>query len=348
MTDQNPLITRLKSSPSEDDRKQCIPLLQAYLAANPTDAVAWYDLASCFDFLGFEKEAEPCYWKTYEHGWRDLPADKQSGFFVGFGSTLRNNFEFAKSEKILKEGLTHFPTYPALKTFLAFTLHTQGKFKEASEILFAATLEMPENSFDGYEHPMKFYVENLNTFPVAAPEALYQLENITIRAARPSDAAEIANVHLNSWREAYVGQLDQEYLDWLPFTFRSRKQHWEQYLAAHVDSVFVAEGKNSIMGFISINTPSREEDMKDWAEVGAIYLLQRYKGKKVGLHLLKAGFKAMQDKGFTKAYCWMLKGNPTGKFYESTGAVLNGKEKIAQINQKVETEVMYCWTKLSL
>jgi tetratricopeptide (TPR) repeat protein len=172
MTTQQDLINRLKKSPSEDDRKQCIALLQAHLASNPADAVAWYDLASCFDFCGFEKEAEPCYWKTYEHGWQKLAADKQSGFFVGFGSTLRNNLEFAKSEKILKEGITHFPTYPALKTFLAFTLHTQGKFKEASEILFAATLEMPEKAFDGYEHPMKFYIENLNTFPVAAPEAL--------------------------------------------------------------------------------------------------------------------------------------------------------------------------------
>lgn len=172
MTTQQDLINRLKTSDSEDDRKQCIPLLQAHLGDHPTDALAWYDLACCFDSLGFEKEAEPCYWKTHEHGWQKLPVKEQPGFFLGFGSTLRNNLKFAESEKILKEAIVLFPTYPALKVFLAFTLHTEGKFKEASEALFAATLEMPEKSFDGYERAMKYYVENLNTFPVAPPEVL--------------------------------------------------------------------------------------------------------------------------------------------------------------------------------
>ncbi|WP_323156663.1 hypothetical protein, partial [Pseudomonas oryzihabitans] len=82
-------IQQLKKSKSEDDRKACIPLLQEYLATNPVDAISWYDLAGCFDFCGFEKEAESCYWKTYEIGWRLLPEAVQPSFFVGFGSTLR-------------------------------------------------------------------------------------------------------------------------------------------------------------------------------------------------------------------------------------------------------------------
>jgi len=158
-------IDKLKDSKLEDDRKQCIPLLKEYLSINPTDAIAWYDLAGCYDFCGFENEAEPCYWKTYELGWQQLPEIEQPGFFVGFGSTLRNNLKYSESEKILIEAVTHFPNYPALKVFLSFTLYSECKFREASKLLFEATQNMPEKSFDGFEKAIKWYTDNLDNHP---------------------------------------------------------------------------------------------------------------------------------------------------------------------------------------
>lgn len=339
-------INELKNSKSEEDRKKCISLLQEYLQSNPQDAVAWYDLAGCYDFCGFEKEAQPCYQKTYKLGWKALPDKEQPVFFVGFGSTLRNNLDFLNSEKVLRDGIVSFPNYPALKVFLSFTLHSQGKFNEAAKELLRSTTEMPEKAFDGFERAIKWYAENLETHPLSSPKAIYEIGSVTIRQAKPEDAAEIANVHLNAWREAYKGQLDQEFLDWMPFTFKRRKQHWEETLAYHADHIFVAESAKGIVGFISLDISGRDEDMKEWGEVGAIYLLERHKGKKIGLHLLKAGFSFLTAKGLTKAYCWMLKGNPTGKFYESTGAKLNGREKLAKINNKDEVEVMYIWESL--
>ena len=73
-------INQLKDSKSEEDRKKCIPLLKQHLNNYPTDAVAWYDLAGCYDFCGLETEAEPCYYKTYDLGWKQLPAGEQAGF----------------------------------------------------------------------------------------------------------------------------------------------------------------------------------------------------------------------------------------------------------------------------
>lgn len=163
-------IDKLKDSKSEEDRKICIPLLQEYLITNPNDAISWYDLAGCYDFCGFEQEAEPCYWKTYEIGWKQLPETEQPGFFVGFGSTLRNNLKFAESEKILLDAIVHFPKYPALKVFLAFTLYSMGQFKESSQILFQSALEMPPKSFDGYEKAIQWYVENLETHALLTEE----------------------------------------------------------------------------------------------------------------------------------------------------------------------------------
>ena len=36
------------------------------------------------------------------------------------------------------------------------------------------------------------------------------MNNIIIRAATVNDAADIANVHINSWREAYKGRIKED------------------------------------------------------------------------------------------------------------------------------------------
>ena len=54
------------------------------------------------------------------------------------------------------------------------------------------------------------------------------MEGITIRKASVDDAAEIANVHINSWREAYKGLLPQEFLDERPLNFKNRYELWKK------------------------------------------------------------------------------------------------------------------------
>lgn len=156
-------IDLLKKSKSEEDRQICIPLLGEYLASHPQDVQAWFDLACCYDFCGLEIDAEPWYQKVYDIGWRSLPETAQPSYFVGFGSTLRNNSKLADSEKILREGIENFPDYSPLKVFLAFTLYSRGRHKESSQMLFKVAAEMPAPSFDGYERAIQWYTENLGT-----------------------------------------------------------------------------------------------------------------------------------------------------------------------------------------
>ena len=125
----------------------------------------WYARACEYDRSGLEKKAEPCYSKVYELGWRLLPVKERPGFFLGFGSTLRNNRKFKRSAEILAEGVKHFPHYPALKVFLALTLHSSGKFKKAAGVLFLSCLDMPGSSFDGYERAIRFYIARLKNVP---------------------------------------------------------------------------------------------------------------------------------------------------------------------------------------
>ncbi len=154
-------IENLLSSKSESDREMCIPLLQEHLAAYPGDVRSWYDLACCFDFLGREEEAEPSYKKVFELGSEKLPANDQPGFYVGYGSTLRNNGKFDESKSILLQGTSKFPDNNALSVFLGLTLYSSGEHKEANVVLLKMAGRLPSNVLDGYDRAIKWYSENL-------------------------------------------------------------------------------------------------------------------------------------------------------------------------------------------
>jgi len=167
MSDCKAKILALRRSKSEEERRACIGLLSDYLTQNPQDAEAWYDKAGCHDFLGEEKEAEPCYRKTYELGWQNLPAGEQKSFFVGFGSTLRNNLKYGESISVLKEGIKRFPDYAPLKVFLAFSFYSDGQDRLAAETMIPACIEAATSGLGGFDKAIKYYSENLKNYPEA-------------------------------------------------------------------------------------------------------------------------------------------------------------------------------------
>ncbi len=176
-------------------------------------------------------------------------------------------------------------------------------------------------------------------------------EKVVIRSAKIEDAAEIANVHLNSWREAYKDLLPAEFLDSLPLTFKRRRDRWQKSLSdpTSTTKVYVAEAeKPGIVGFITWSPP-RDEKYKDWGEICAVYLLAAFKRKQIGYKMLNIAFHHLKADGFENAYCWVLKDNPTCAFYKRTGGVLlEGDTKSACLGGRNVIELVYKWNLSSI
>ena len=164
-----------------------------------------------------------------------------------------------------------------------------------------------------------------------------------IRKAKFEDAAEIANVHINSWREAYQDLLPQDFLNDRPLHFKNRYELWKK-VTQNSQMTYVAESKESgVVGFINGDS-ARDEKFKGQVEVFCIYLLKKFHGQGVGFRLLKKFFETSIEKGFHQSYLWVLKDNPTIKFYEKAGASFTGdiiKDNIGGI--EVE-ELCYHWS----
>jgi L-amino acid N-acyltransferase YncA len=174
------------------------------------------------------------------------------------------------------------------------------------------------------------------------------MTDIIIRRANEGDAAGIANVHVNSWREAYTGILSQSYVDGLPLEFNDRYEWWLEVISVGTHPTHVAENtRHGIVGFTS-GGDARDEKFAGYAEVYCIYLLDKFHDKGIGYLLLKALFQDFIEREFTKAYVWVLRDNPSLTFYERTGAVRTGDTREDIIGDMKAESLCFEWTSLKL
>lgn len=171
-----------------------------------------------------------------------------------------------------------------------------------------------------------------------------KIGDIKIRQARPGDVSEIANVHVNSWRETYRGLLPEDYLTKL--NFRKKIDAWQKVITdTKRFIVYVAEDRVGVIGFATFEA-ARDDSWREYGEVTSIYLLKRFKGRGVGKALLQVGMKELVKRNFSQAYCWVLEGNPSIHFYEASGATYSGQSKDDEIAGLKVKELAYVWNTL--
>lgn len=169
---------------------------------------------------------------------------------------------------------------------------------------------------------------------------------IQIRMAGLEDAVGIATVHVASWRETYRGMIPDEFLNNL--SIQRRTAQWENSLSdpAHTyHRAFVAVMDGQIVGFA--NYGYAIETASDFrGELFAIYLLKSAHGRGIGGGLIRAAAGGLHDMGAESMLVWVLKENPTRKFYEHFGGEYL-REKPIEIGGALVMEVAYGWRELS-
>lgn len=150
-----------------------------------------------------------------------------------------------------------------------------------------------------------------------------------VRPAGSADADAIATVQVHSWREAYRGQLPDDYLDSL--SVDRQREAWKGILEA-TDlprrGTLVLEDGDEIIGFAHIS-PSRDPDATPrTGELTAIYLLPRAWRRGGGRLLLEMAVTNLRQAGFGTATLWVLASNTRARlFYESMGWSPDGATK---------------------
>jgi ribosomal protein S18 acetylase RimI-like enzyme len=180
----------------------------------------------------------------------------------------------------------------------------------------------------------------LDPAPQPRDRAVVQSElTHAIVPAGPADAAELARVHVQAWRETYAGILPGDYLDRLSMPLHARR--WRARLMRMNEITLVAEGRGGLVAYAS-GQASRGGDPAE-GEITTLYVLRAAQNAGLGRLLLTGVARALADGGAASLVIWVLRENILAqRFYERMGgeAAEAGEETVGG---GVARTVAYRW-----
>lgn len=163
-----------------------------------------------------------------------------------------------------------------------------------------------------------------------------------IRRMRPEDAPVVAEIHIQSWREAYKGIINQDFLDSLDL--QKRTEGWKAGVEKNDPPLLrlVCEKNGKVRGFACGLENRSPVEMPDCdSELWAIYVDPASTRIGVGGALLEGFIAELGALGKSKLCIWTLTDNHRARhFYEKSGGVLRGK-KVTKIAGQELPEVGY-------
>ena len=140
---------------------------------------------------------------------------------------------------------------------------------------------------------------------------------ISIRRAKPSDAAGLASVHDASWREAYRGMIPGVALERM--IAKRGPRWWRLATAARGRPLVVLDLGDRIGGYASYG-PSRSLSLPQRGEVDEIYLDPVFQGLGLGRRLFGAVRHDLATQGMKNLVVWALADNDRAcGFYDGLG-----------------------------
>ena len=163
------------------------------------------------------------------------------------------------------------------------------------------------------------------------------------RRAEVGDARPIAEVHIRSWRAAYMGQVLDEYLASL--SVAERKASWVRIIAGSEwpsAGALVLIDDDRVVGFVSFGASRDEPADPETGEVMAICVEPEVWGAGGGRLLMDNALGLVRDAGLGRCTLWVLESNERARgFYEVGGWTADGSQRSSDSRGFQLNEVKY-------
>lgn len=161
-----------------------------------------------------------------------------------------------------------------------------------------------------------------------------------MRRAQGGDARAVAQVHVESWQQAYRGMVSDQLLDGLSVTTRAESYSFDRDGPGD-PSTWLAEDEVGVAGFVTIGA-LRDDETGNKGEVMALYVAPRRWRTGVGSALLARGEALLAARGFDEGLLWVLRANESARrFYEAAGWSLEGGANEFCLGDESLVEVRY-------
>jgi tetratricopeptide (TPR) repeat protein len=149
---------QIRSALANKDYALAQALADDWLKREPNVGVAHYFAGWVRDSQGSEADALGHYEKALALG---LSGENLRCALLGAGSTYRNLKEFGRSEELLRKGIEDYGDTSEFPAFLALTLYSEGRFREAISLLLKLVADSATDvHIKRYERALKYYAAN--------------------------------------------------------------------------------------------------------------------------------------------------------------------------------------------
>ncbi|MDD4493711.1 MAG: GNAT family N-acetyltransferase [Eubacteriales bacterium] len=143
----------------------------------------------------------------------------------------------------------------------------------------------------------------------------------TIRLATPSDAPDMAEVHMRSWEVAYKDILPADFIREKNAT---RPELYKRVITEENENSYVIQYSGKTVGILKV-APPQDENLRDCYELHYIYLHPDYFRLGIGSQAMDFAFDIARSFGKSGMVLWVLEKNIDSiKFYEKCGFVPDG------------------------
>ena len=173
-----------------------------------------------------------------------------------------------------------------------------------------------------------------------------ELRGLSVRTARPEDAANLARIYIESWQDTYAGVISHTLL-----TAMSHKGHtarWQTTIKnaeRHSGAVLVAEdARHGIIGLASLGA-ARDSGTGFEGEVYTLYVDPAFLGHGAGRALLSGAFDAFKTRRLRSCLIWAHARNNACFFYEAMGG-LRVATRTTRLMGELTPEIGFGWKRL--
>ncbi len=162
------------------------------------------------------------------------------------------------------------------------------------------------------------------------------------------DIPDLARIHIEGWRAAYAGLVDQSYLDSL--NQEEKEKTWRGLLTkGETPPLLARDEKGAASGFVSFGRlrtpPPGTSPIRPVysGEIYAIYILPAYWRQGLGRRLMAEAAAALEAMKHKSICLWVMDGNKNAlAFYKALGGQKCGKKQV-EIGGKTLPEAAIGW-----
>ena len=168
-------------------------------------------------------------------------------------------------------------------------------------------------------------------------------DGFRVRRATAVDAAEIARIHVEAWRDAYAALLPAEYLARMDAKIEAARWSRASGFSRRTENTLVADAEGEVVGYAVVG-PARRGRPAPSGEVYALYVETDWREHGIGRALVEAAFDLFRKRGLAEAVIWCLEGNFAGRgFYERCGGRRLSEARLEEVGGTPLPTVGYHW-----